>query len=523
MRLPLGVKMTLASTLLVAVLVTVLGYLHALKIRDVHDARAAEMRDAFTQMAARRAESSATVLAIALREALEGTELGTLSSVVNGLVEQDPEVRYARVADRRGRVLADSTRPIDAGDLPQLEQGTEAAAATSTMVERESANGVPVLEIRQPIVATIAGQPEVRGLVIFGFDLSRRDEKLAAIDAARRDGTRESLRSTFLIDGIALILGALLSLLAAQRFAAPIRRLASTAARISQGDLDARVAVTTSDEVGTLGLQFNHMAGRVRTLLEEAVAKAELERELNLAREIQSVLVPGPGRHEAPGIAVAGYYEPASSCGGDFWDFAPLPRGRTAIFVGDVTGHGVPAAMLTATAKACIDTLREVHGENFQVAETMRVLDRIIRDTGRGNFFMTAVATVLDSAQSTLFFTGAAHPPGLLLRWTESGMKLHRLMSRGNRLGDGTPGGFETKRIRVEAGDLLVWYTDGLTECYDAQGTQFGTRRLLRCLSRLDASATPEQVVSLLEQELLSFRAGVALEDDVTFVVGKVQ
>jgi sigma-B regulation protein RsbU (phosphoserine phosphatase) len=523
MRLPLGVKMTLTSTLLVAVLVTVLGYLHALKIRDVHDERAAEMREAFSQMATRRAESSAAVLAVALREALEGTELGTLASVVHGLVEQDPEVRYARVADRRGRVLADSTRAIEAGDLPQLELGPKDAETTATLVEKDSEDGGRVLEIRQPIVTVTDGKPDVRGLVVFGFDLARRDEKLAEIDVARRDGTRESLRSTFLIDGVALVLGALLSLLAAQRFAAPIRRLAGTAARISQGDLDARVEVTTSDEVGTLGLQFNHMAGRVKTLLEEAVAKAELERELNLAREIQSVLVPGPGRHEAPGIVVAGYYEPASTCGGDFWDFAPLPRGRTAIMVGDVTGHGVPAAMLTATAKASIDTLREVHGENFQVAETMRVLDRVIRDTGRGNFFMTAVCNVLDSAQSTLYFSGAAHPPGLLLRWTESGMKLHRLMSRGNRLGDGTPGGFETKRIRVEAGDLLVWYTDGLTECYDAQGTQFGTRRLLRCLSRLEATATPEEVVALLEQELKSFRDGVALEDDVTFVVGKVR
>ncbi|MGM0574480.1 MAG: PP2C family protein-serine/threonine phosphatase [Myxococcota bacterium] len=525
MRLPIGVKMTLASTLLVALLVTVLGYLHAVKIRDIQAERAEEMTEAFHKLAIRRAESSAAVLAVALRDALEGTELGTLDSVARRLVEQDPQVLWAKVADREGRVLADSEERVHPGDLARLEPPDGGSLLGAALDEIRDDQGRRVLRVRQPILAPQTGDvaPEPRGALVFAYDLSPLEGKLAQIDDARLEGTRDSLRYTFVIDGVALLLGALLSLVAAQRFTSPIRRLARTAGRIAQGDLGARVAISNSDEVGTLGAQFNHMAERVQRLLHETVAKAELERELNLAREIQSVLVPAPGQHEAPGLDVAGYYEPASSCGGDFWDFAALPRGRAALVVGDVTGHGVPAAMLTATAKASVDTLRQVHGEDLRVAETMRVLDRVIRDTGHGAFFMTAAVAVLDSARHTLYFASAGHPPGLLLRWTESGVKLHRLLSRGNRLGDATPQGYEAKRVRVAPGDLLVWYTDGLVEALDAEGNQFGARRLLRVLSRLESTAEPGQVVEAVSLELQRFRGEVPLEDDVTIVAGRIR
>lgn len=520
MRLPLGVRLTLASTLLVALLVTTLGYLHLVRLRDIQDQRAVQTRQSFETLATQRAETRARDLAVAMREAFEGTELGTLAKVVRELVAQDPQIVYARVADRDARVLADSTRELDVASLPRLDVADLPPPDRARVSVISGEGGARTLEVAQPIVAGTGGA--ARGVVIFGYDLAPLDAALATLEEERRAETRRSLRNTFVLDAVALVLGALFSLIAAHRFTRPIRELAATASRIASGDLLARATVESSDEVGVLGAQFNHMADRIQLLLDDAISKAELERELNVAREIQSVLVPGPGVHQAPGIEVAGYYEPASVCGGDFWDFAALPRGRASILIGDVTGHGVPAAMLTATAKASVDTLRQVHGENLQVAETMRVLDRVIRDAGRNTFFMTAAVAVVDHAQQTLFFAGAAHPPGLLLRWTESGMKVRRLTSRGNRLGDDDTRGFEARRVRVESGDVLVWYTDGLTEAVDADGAQFGTRRLLRLLSRLESSCHVEEVIATVVEELRAFRNGAPLEDDVTLVVGRL-
>ncbi len=521
MRLTLGVKLTLASTLLVALVVAFLGYVNAVEIRRLHDERASDMQATFSDLANRRAQSTATVLSVSLREALEGTELGTLGSVVRGLVAHDPQVVFALVADRDGRILADSRRAIDAAELPRLDAPVDGLLAASAREDDE--DGKRILRVQQPIVVDGEGGEQVaRGIVAFGYDLEPLQASLASVETERAERTRKALHSTLLVGAVALSLGVLLSLLQAFRFARPIQRLERTASQIAQGDLGARVRVESNDEVGSLGLQFNHMADRIQTLLVEAVSKAELEHELSLARQIQSVLVPGEGTHTAPGLEVAGYYEPATTCGGDFWDFAALPRGCSALLVGDVTGHGVPAAMLTATAKSCLDTLRHLQGDSLQVSETLRVLDRVIRDAGAGSFFMTATAAILDTHQSTLFFSSAGHPPALLLRWAEDGVKLTRLVSRGNRLGDGDPAGFEARRTKVQSGDLIVWYTDGLIESVGRGGKQYGMRRLLRVLSEFDRAIGPEEAIRHLVTDFDQFRDQVPLEDDVTVVIGRI-
>ncbi len=465
------------------------------------------------------------MLSVAVSEHLQGTELEPLDFVVRQLVLQDDRVVFVRLADQRGNILADSAGGVRAGALETAALPDDPAAQRTTTAIEERRDGKRVLRVRSPIVISPApGRPadQLVGHVFFGYDLTPLDDELAKIEAQEADATRASVAFSLKIGGIALIAGLLLSLLQAMRYTRPIRRLARTTARIAQGDLSARVKIRGTDEVGTLGVQFNHMADRVQQLLVEAVAKAELEHELELAREIQKVLVPGAGTHSAPGIEVAGHYEPAAACGGDFWDLAALPRGRAAILIGDVTGHGVPASILTATAKGCIDTLRHVHGENIQVAETMRVLDRVIHEAGQGTFFMTAAAVVLDATQNALYYSAAAHPPGLLLRRTESGTKLSRLAARGNRLGDGDASGFEARRIRVARGDLLVWYTDGVTDAVDGQGRTYSTRRLLQTLSQTEPAATPEQIVQHVVADLATFRGDTPLEDDVTLVVGRI-
>lgn len=518
MRLSLGVKLTLTSTLLVAIVVAFLGYINADSIRDEHDRWAEQRALAYRGSVVELAESATGLLAVAVSEHLQGTELEPLDLVARQLVARDPRILSVRIANQRGQVLADSARRVDPLNLQSLPGGEKEWFAPAQ--SEAQADGKQALTLRRPILTPDSTQPI--GAVEFVYDLSALSAQLADNETQRRESVSRSLGLTLKFGLLALVLGALLSLVQGLRYAKPIRRLAQTTTRIAQGDLAARVTVTQSDEIGALGHQFNHMADRIQALLKESVSKAELEHELSLAREIQSVLVPRPGTHSAPGIEVAGFYEPAKNVGGDFWDLSALPRGRTALLIGDVTGHGVPAAILTATAKGCLDTLRHVHGGDMQVAETMRVLDRVIHDAGHGAFFMTATAVVLDATENALYFSAAAHPPGLLLRWTESGVKVSRLAARGNRLGDGDAAGFEAKRIRVVKDDLLVWYTDGLVDAVNDEGRQYSARQLLNLLGHLEPDMTPEQVISRITNDLNRFRNGTPLQDDVTLVVGKI-
>jgi sigma-B regulation protein RsbU (phosphoserine phosphatase) len=521
MRTSLGVKLTVTSTLLVGIVVAFLGYTQAESIRREHDAWAQQRTETFKQSVAELATSNANLLAIAVSEHLQGTELGPLALVVQQIAKQDPRVLGVQIANARGEILANSEEAVDPAKFAQMVGAIEAAQSEGKRGDKRVL--VVRRTIKDPTGDASTKAEKTIGAVEFAYDLSSLDETLVGIEAQRKAQMAESLGFTLKIGLGALILGVLLSLAQGLRYARPIRRLAQSAGRIAQGDFTARVVVKQSDEVGQLGQQFNYMAGRIEHLLTESVAKAELEHELALAREIQSVLVPAPGTHLAPGIEVAGYYEPASNVGGDFWDLAVLPRGRAAILIGDVTGHGVPASILTATAKGCLDTLRHVHGGDMQVAETMRVLDRVIHDAGHGAFFMTATAILIDAAESALYFSAAAHPPGLLFRWTESGVKVSRLAARGNRLGDGDATGFEAKRIRVAKDDLLVWYTDGLVDAIDETGRPYSQRRLLQVLGQIDPrSTTPDEVVARVVADMKRFCKSTPLQDDVTLVVGRI-
>jgi sigma-B regulation protein RsbU (phosphoserine phosphatase) len=524
MRASLGVKLTLTSTLLVTVVVAFLGYIHATSIRTEHERWASERATAYRAEADRLAASASSVLAVAVSEHLQGNELEPLDLVARQLIRRDERVVSVRIANQRGEILADSAGRVDARHLQTLDP---APAPSQTESERD---GRHILIQRQPIpdpnAASAPNAPSPAtppiGLIEFVYDLSPLGAQLDTIETQRQEAVSRSLAFTLQIGLAAIILGAFLSLLQGLRYARPIRRLAQTTTRLANGDLSARVAVVQSDEVGALGHQFNHMADRLQVLLHESVSKAELEHELTLARSIQSALVPRPGTHLGPGLEVAGYYEPASNVGGDFWDFSTLPRGRSAVLIGDVTGHGVPASILTATAKGAIDTLRQVHGGDLQVAETMRVLDRVIHEAGHGAYFMTATAAVFDPAESALAYSAAAHPPALLLRWTESGVRVSRLAARGNRLGDGDASGFEAKRVRVERGDVLVWYTDGLVDATNPEGAAYSTRHLIHVLSHLPPETPAEAIVERLADDVRTFRQGAPLPDDVTFVVGRV-
>ena len=144
------------------------------------------------------------------------------------------------------------------------------------------------------------------------------------------------------------------------RITRPIRDLTESVERIAQGELKERVRIGSTDELGVLARNFNHMAERIGVLLSEAKQKATLEKELEVARVIQESLLPPSTLIDARCLRLRGFFRSASICGGDWWSYAELPGGKVLVVIGDVTGHGVSSAMITAAAKSCCDTLRHV-------------------------------------------------------------------------------------------------------------------------------------------------------------------
>jgi serine phosphatase RsbU (regulator of sigma subunit) len=269
-------------------------------------------------------------------------------------------------------------------------------------------------------------------------------------------------------------------------------------------------------------------------LARRAGERAALAREVELAATVQAELLPGKGPHVHGAITVVGSWQAATGCAGDFWTVSPLgPLGEppaatddrsVLIAIGDVTGHGVASAMVTAAAIGACDVCVRRSGAALDLAELINALDAAVRRVGGGGLAMTCFAAILDPTAREIRYVSCGHPAPYLCRTTDSGpVDLHALAGRGNPLGAGMPVAARVQHRALEVGDLVVWYTDGVVEAQDPAGTSFGDRRLQHLLKKLDRRRlTPLVVHDLVHRGVAAHRAGRPLADDQTLVVAQL-
>lgn len=256
----------------------------------------------------------------------------------------------------------------------------------------------------------------------------------------------------------------------------------------------------------------------------EANARVAMEKEVELAAAVQSAFVPAGDIIELGSIQLSGLWYNATQCGGDWWSVHHLPDGRVLVLIGDVTGHGVAAAMVTAAAKGCYDVVQRLMGTSLDLVRLLELLDGAVRLVGANRFHMTCFATLLDPQGGTVEFANAGHVVPYLCRpRADGGMDLGALVARGNPLGAGEKPNHRAQTQELCVGDILVWYTDGIVECFDAQQDQFGDRRMQRLLRKLDriepdARAIRDHIV----RAVAAFQGGRPADDDITLVIARV-
>jgi serine phosphatase RsbU (regulator of sigma subunit) len=275
--------------------------------------------------------------------------------------------------------------------------------------------------------------------------------------------------------------------------------------------------LTRLDDRLAAALVFVRMARQARE-------QVEIEREVELAAVVQAGFVPPPNLLRAGAISLLGTWEPASQCGGDWWAMYPLDGERVLVAVGDVTGHGVAAAMVTAAVKGACDATVRLAPAELDLVTLMERLDAAVRRAGGGRFHLTCFASLLDPAAGTVTFANAGHTvPYLLRAGGGAELELHALVARGNPLGAGHAPTARTSAKPLQRGDLVVWYTDGLVECLDPDGKQFGDRRMQRLLRKLDpARLDPQSVHDVVAAAAAAHRAGRKHDDDMTLLVASI-
>ena len=288
-----------------------------------------------------------------------------------------------------------------------------------------------------------------------------------------------------------------------------VNRLSAATSALQRGDFSVRIPVRRTDQIGALHASFNDMAASLEDLIETKAQKETLEKELEIARELQKSLIP-KGLIETEEVEFATHFEPSAAIGGDYFDILRVDDRRLAIIVADVAGHGLSAGLRMAMIKAALSILVE---EEEEPAVILARLDRLLRSSGDGGgSFVTATLAFLDVAAGRLELVNAGHPPTYLLREGE----VEEILLPGSPLGAlGTQYG--TREIDLVAGDTLVWLSDGFIECTDPEGEVFGYDRTMVSLE--GAGTTPAVVRDRLLASVARYTAGRAPEDDRTLVV----
>jgi serine phosphatase RsbU (regulator of sigma subunit) len=512
----ISVKMIATTTALILFIVALFGALNVLNTSRVFDESAKALQDNSITGLQKRGASQTRDLVQATRSAIIQTDYTTLQGLMPDIAKEDPEISYVYVADKEGMVLAHSDKAQNGKPLPA--DAKEFLGGKDAIVKEVSGPGGRMMVFSRPVEQDGARQ----GTVVLGYSLQHLADDLKKMNVDKERAFQAAWIRTALVGLFFVLVGTALAIFQGLRISRPIKMLAWRADQIARGDLETRVEISSGDEIGMLGENFNYMADRLLILMRETAEKATLEKELEVARTIQETLVPPADLVQRQFVNLAGYFLPASQCGGDWWTVHDMPDGRVLVVIGDVTGHGVPSAMITAAAKAACDVVRTTEGNKLTVTRLLEVMNRAIFESAKRKFVMTCFASILDPKARTITYANAGHNfPYLFRPGGGEGQDFQVLMSRGNRLGDLEESRYDEKTQALKANDVLVWYTDGIVECENERGEEYGEKRFraaIRRASDLDPLAMREAVVSSAGQ----FFGDRARKDDITMVFARI-
>ncbi len=289
-----------------------------------------------------------------------------------------------------------------------------------------------------------------------------------------------------------------------------VNKLTRAAQAVARGDFSVRVNSRSRDQVGDLARSFDGMAASIERLLQDTARKERLEGEIAIARTIQHKLLPAP-EARLEGAAVHVHFEPVAEIGGDYYDYLRMPDGRLAFALGDVSGHGLPTGLLVAMAKAALSSLVEA---GLDDGELFVRLNELIHRSTDPRHYMTLAFLAYDPVARTGVLTNA----GQLAPYRISAGGLEPLPLPSFPLGLFPGRTFPSRSVRFDAGDLLVFLSDGLVEAVDAADEPFGFERfeaVLRGNSGAGAAALREAVLAAVA----AHAGGHPADDDRTLMV----
>jgi len=325
-----------------------------------------------------------------------------------------------------------------------------------------------------------------------------------------------------IIQFVALVIGFVL----ARQITGAVHELFTGTLHVRAGDFGHQIPVRARDQLGELAESFNLMTSEVTTLLGEMAEKGRMEQEMFAAREIQQKLLPtGPLR--VTGLAVSAFCEPAREVAGDYYDFLPITDSILGVLIADVAGKGLAAGLYMAQLKVIVQSLARLHHEP---KEFLSAVNKVVSANLDGKSFITMSYGVIDVERREMTFARAGHCPLILVPSNQpAGMRKAQLLAPdglvvGLQLDDGTmfDGLLKEETISLAPGDLVVWFTDGISETMNEAFDCFGEDRLAQVVEQY-AHLPFDQLRSYILAELRAFAGGADQHDDMTMILMKIE
>jgi serine phosphatase RsbU (regulator of sigma subunit) len=287
-----------------------------------------------------------------------------------------------------------------------------------------------------------------------------------------------------------------------------------------------QIPVRARDQLGELAESFNVMTGEVTKLLEENADKARMEQEMLAAREIQQKLLP-PGLLNVPGLSIMAFCEPAREVAGDYYDFLPISETKLGVLIADVSGKGLPAGLYMAQLKVIAQSLARTH---TSPREFLKAVNRVVADNIDSKSFITMSYAVIDLARGEMVHARAGHCPLVHVPGSAPAgfRKAQVLAPDGLVLGLNLDNGemFDAmiceETVRLGVDDLVVFYTDGISETMNEAFDCYGEQRLAKVLEQY-AHLPFEQLRSFIFADLRAFAGAADQHDDMTMIMMKVE
>jgi len=429
-----------------------------------------------------------------------------LSTFAYDTKKNNESVVYCHIIDREQHIWA-STEKFSFKEMYVLPAGLELLRDKPILVQSHKRDGgEEVFDIAVPIKI----KEKIIGEVHLGMS---------------QDAIKESIKETskgMAIMTVVTIGGGVLGILILVSFIiGSIGKITEDIEAIGNGELDREITVKRKDEIGRIARSVKEMAAKLKLAQEELVEKEKMKKEMQIAREIQQTLVP-QSTPDILGFQITSYYESAVEVGGDYYDYIDVDKDHFGIVVADVSGKGV-ASSLVMTMVRTIMRREALMGSSPH--SLLSMANYMLMNDIPDGMFITIFYVVVNTLSGEITYCCAGHNPALLYR--ASKRRIQSLKPKGPPLGVPRINAKEFARRLVEekqviqTGDVLMLYTDGITEAMNKREEQFGEERLRDIITLKKGDMNVFGIKQRLLASLKEFTEGALQSDDITFVIIK--